>query len=166
MTATDRILAWLRDAMDAAQRGAEAATPGPWAPKAADPGDDEVYTRHDGEHGDLVGDVVAYVRGQEFRRPSGQRLANMHLIATHADPDAVLCRIAADRKLLDDLLAETHDVVEDCWYTCAAATEEADGGETCDDNRRGKPCDCGRDARVTRRVQLLAEAWGWAEAAS
>lgn len=80
------------------------------------------------------------------------------------DPAATLRRIAADRKLIADLLAEPHEVVEgDCWYTCAAATEKHDGGTTCDDTRLGKPCDCGRDARVERRVCLIAEGWGWTE---
>lgn len=84
-------------------------------------------------------------------------------IAQH-DPVSVLRRVNADRALLADLLAERHEVVDgDCWYTCVAATEERDGGENCDDDRRGGPCDCGRDARVGRRVRLLAEAWGWEE---
>lgn len=162
MTDRDHMLSWLRDAMGAAQRDAEAATPGPWAPKTEDPGDDEVYTLHDGEHGDLVGDVVAHVRGQEYRGKSGQTLANMHLIANHADPDAVLRRIATDRKLLDDLLAERHDdSEEDVWYACATLTDD-DGDPVCPDETRAPgPCDCGRDARVARRVRLLAEAWGW-----
>ena len=76
-------------------------------------------------------------------------------IARH-DPARVLREVAAKRALLDDLLASRHDVVEDCWYTCAAATEEHDGGETCDASRRGGPCDCGRDARIQRYARLLA----------
>ena len=89
--------------------------------------------------------------------------ANLRHITLN-DPHSVLRRIAAERRLLDDLNSEKHEVVEgDCWYTCAAATEERDGGETCDDSRTGAPCDCGRDARVQRRVRLLAEGWGWTE---
>lgn len=78
---------------------ARAATPGPWVPKDEDPADDEVYTTHDGEHGDLVGDPVAYVRGGYGRDP-GDPAANINLIATMADPVDVLRRIAADRKAL------------------------------------------------------------------
>lgn len=64
---------------------------------------------------------------------------------------------ATHRTLLADLLAERHLVNEgDCWYTCAAATQERDGGETCDDDRSGKPCDCGRDTRLESRLRLLA----------
>jgi hypothetical protein len=77
-------------------------------------------------------------------------------------PAAVLRRIAADRKLLDDLLAEKHHVCIDSWYTCPAATEERDGG-TYAETTGGGSCDCGRDERVQRRVRLLAEGWGWEE---
>ncbi|RCH70466.1 hypothetical protein DT019_02975 [Streptomyces sp. SDr-06] len=144
------MLAWLRDAMDAAQRDAEAATPGPWAPKAADPGDDEVYTEHDGEHGDLFGEVVAYVRGQEYRGKSGRTLANMRLIATHADPNAVLRRIAADRKLLE---LHADDGCHDCT-TCAKEGEETNELGCAFHQPLPYPCDT---------VRLLAEAWGWTE---
>jgi hypothetical protein len=71
-------------------------------------------------------------------------------------PPNVLADLDAKLALLDDLLAERHDVVEDCWYTCAAATEEQDGGETCNEARQGGPCDCGRDSRVNRRLRILA----------
>jgi hypothetical protein len=72
------------------------------------------------------------------------------------EPARVLREIDAKRQLLADLSAEQHEVVDDCWYTCAAATDERDGGETCDDTRRGGPCDCGRDKRVARRLRLFA----------
>lgn len=80
-------------------------------------------------------------------------------IATEPAPDPdVIADLDAKLALVDDLLAERHEVVDgDCWYTCAAATGERDGGETCDDNRLGGPCDCGRDARVNRRLAILAQ---------
>lgn len=71
-------------------------------------------------------------------------------------PDRIRAECESKRALITDFLAETHEVVEDCWYTCAAATEEHDDGQTCDDKRRGGPCDCGRDARVNRRLRALA----------
>lgn len=148
MTDTDRMLVWLRGVMDAAQRDAEAAGGDVW--RRQDHPSDTVAVY------DSKGEPVMYGEGL----PTEEQQA--HIVRN--GPAAVLRRIAADRKLLDDLLAERHHVNEgDCWYTCAAATEEADGGETCDDKRRGKPCDCGRDMRVARRVRLLAEAWGWTE---
>jgi len=74
------------------------------------------------------------------------------------EPAAVIAVLDAKLALIDDLLAEQHEVIQgDCWYTCAAATEERDGGETCDDGRHGGPCDCGRDARVRRRLAILAQ---------
>jgi hypothetical protein len=71
--------------------------------------------------------------------------------------------VAADRQILDDLIGERHQVVEDDWYTCPAATVERDGGDCSDENRIGDPCSCGRDERVKRRVRLLAEGYGWTE---
>ncbi|MGW5477689.1 DUF6221 family protein [Streptomyces sp. NPDC004008] len=152
MTTPDRMLAWLREAMDAAQRDAESATPGPWEPEGDDPTDDIVLTVHDAEHGDLIGNTVAHVRG------GNATTANMRHIARH-DPAAVLRRIAKDRELLNDLLAEKHHVVEDPAYTCPAATTERDGGQ----NYQQGPCDCDRDTRVQRRVRLLAEGYDWTE---
>lgn len=85
--------------------------------------------------------------------------ADDRTVANHIvewDPARALLEIEAKRQLLADALAEKHVVVEDCWYTCPAATEERDGGETCNDAEGGKPCNCGRDARVERRLRLLA----------
>lgn len=81
-------------AIEARERLARAATPGPWAPdEGEDPYDDEVYTVHDGEHGDLVGEVVAFARG-------GDRQHANQLHIAHNNPDAVLRRCAADRRIL------------------------------------------------------------------
>ena len=69
----------------------------------------------------------------------------------------VLAEVAAKRAILDEITGWRHEVVDgDCWYTCAAATEDRDGGETCDEGRQGSPCDCGLDARRDRLVRLLA----------
>jgi hypothetical protein len=79
--------------------------------------------------------------------------------ARHAakwQPKRVLVEIQAKRALLDRVLSEKHLVATDCWHTCAAATTERDGGETCDEDREGKPCDCGRDARVDWWLRVLA----------
>lgn len=136
-------LAFLRDAMDEAEAVAQAIM---W----------------DGSGNKLTWELAASatidVGGDDFG--TGDRTIANHVVAH--DPATVLRRIAADRKLLADLLAEKHQVVDgDCWYTCTAATEEHDGGENCDDNRHGDPCDCGRDTRVHRRIQILAESYGW-----
>lgn len=148
MTATP--LDFLRTTLDAAEKDALAATPGPWE---QDPQ----------RVGSLASAEYWYVVDCTGAHPSKENAAH---IARH-DPAAVLRRITADRELIADLLAERHYVSDgDCWYTCAAATEERDGGQSCDDERRGKPCDCGRDDRVNRRVRRIAEGWGRTEGVS
>lgn len=120
---------------------AEAASPGPWHANA--------------EHDEVVAaDGITVADG--FALSSRQLRATVDHIAAN-DPEDVIADCDAKLALLDDLLAERHEVVEDPWYTCSAATEEHDGGRCCDDNRRGNPCDCGRDARITRRLAILAQ---------
>ncbi|WP_097982808.1 DUF6221 family protein [Streptomyces sp. f150] len=62
-------------------------------------------------------------------------------------PGAVLADLDAKLALLEDLLTEGHAALRP-------------GGSTevyCDaDYGTGGPCDCGRDARVTRRLRILA----------
>lgn len=75
------------------------------------------------------------------------------------DPAATLARVEALRALVADIEAERHVVIEDdCWYTCAVATDARDGGSTC---REDPPetCDCGRDWRVARRLRHVAAIW-------
>lgn len=140
-------LAFLRATLDTAQAVAEAAAKRAWSPHWEY--DDMVHEIRDLKNGNTLANVYFHEIGK-------------HVEATN--PASVLRRIAAERRMLDDLLAERHHVNDgDDWYTCAAATEDRDGGETVDDTRRGKPCDCGRDARVNRRVQTMAEGWGWKE---
>lgn len=59
---------------------------------------------------------------------------------TPADwPDAAVAEMLAP-------LRRKHFVLdEDRWYTCPAATDERDGGHTCNDNPEGV-CACGADA--------------------
>ncbi|MFC9268943.1 DUF6221 family protein [Streptomyces zhihengii] len=78
-------------------------------------------------------------------------------IAAH-DPAAVLADLDAKLALLAELLAERHERnEEDHWYSCAALTDE-EGNVLCfDESRAPGPCDCGRDARVNRRLRLLAQ---------
>ncbi|MFD5491599.1 DUF6221 family protein [Streptomyces sp. NPDC127091] len=104
--------------------------------------------RYPGRIEDERGHPVVYDEGS----PSEEQAA--HIVAN--DPEDVIADLDAKLALVDDLLAERHEVVDDCWYTCAAATEAHDGGETCNDGRLGGPCDCGRDARVNRRLAILA----------
>lgn len=140
---------FLTAALARAEGTAWAATPGPWEPEGDDPTDDEVYTVHDGEHGDLVGNPVAYVRSGMWAPDPGRTQANMQLIASHADPAAVLRRVAVDRQLLHG-----HKPVRGTAYT-EYGLESMDKCALCDarnDANRPWPC---------RTVRLLAEGWGW-----
>lgn len=106
-------VAYLRNAWQQAAELAGAATPGPWETEGDDPTDDEVMTVHDGEHGDWVGGIVAFVRSGAWGRPEeGRTQANMCLIADHAAPDTVLRRVEAERAVL-----EACDTVLSGWYS-------------------------------------------------
>ncbi len=149
-----RMVVWLRETLDAAQEDAEAATCGPWHVTEYVAGSDYGF---DAGVGTAPGEVD--VVGHGYEGGGCERVQDARHIARHS-PVAVLRQIAADRELLDDLLAETHHVLhEDSWYRCSAANR---AGERYNDQR----CDCGRDDRVERRVRLLAEGWGWTEARS
>lgn len=120
---------------------AEAASPGPWH---ANEEHDEV----------LAADGITVADG--FALSGRQLRATVDHIAAN-DPADVIADCDAKLALIDALLAERHEVVGDPWYTCAAATEEHDGGETCNEDWLGRPCNCGRDARVNRRLAILAQ---------
>lgn len=151
MTDTDRMLVWLREVMDAAQADAEAATIGPWHGTEYVAGSDYGFGAGVGTAPGEV-DVV----GHGYEGGGCERVQDARHIARH-DPAAVLRRIAADRKLLDDLLTEKHHVLaEDSWYRCSASNRAGDRGNEA-------KCNCGRNERVQRRVRLLAEAYGWTE---
>lgn len=93
----------------------------------------------------------------------GSRAINNYL--SLIDTEAVLKDIEAKRALLDLMASRRHHVEEDCWYTCAAATEERDGGECSNDARRGGPCDCGRDSLEQQVALTMAQIYagrpGW-----
>jgi hypothetical protein len=75
------------------------------------------------------------------------------------DARRVLADCTARRRIIEAANGWRHEVVEDCWYTCPAATEDVDGGECCDDARRGTACDCGRDRRVAVVLSALASVY-------
>jgi hypothetical protein len=127
----------LREAMDAAQRDAEAAAERAWSPHW--------------EYDELVHEIRDLNNGNTLATIYHPEIGAF-VVAN--SPAAVLRRIAADRKMLGDLLAEKHDVCEDSWYSCLAA---ADNG----DRDGNQDCTCGRDERVERHVSNLAEGWGW-----
>lgn len=86
-------------------------------------------------------------------------------IARH-DPARVLRDVESARALAAEITAIPHEYVEgDSWFSCSQArtewSEDAEPGSGCsDDTRAGKPCDCGRDAKVARMLALIAARWG------
>jgi hypothetical protein len=126
----DDLVAKVLAAIEAKEAKAGAATPGPWKAEGDDLTDDEVYSVHDGEHGDLVGDVVAYARGEH-----GRQVSNMVHIADN-DPVDVLRRCAKDREIVAE-----HSTP---W---TAAYE----GTVCNVCLDGWPC---------KTMRLLAEGYG------
>lgn len=57
-----------------------------------------------------------------------------------------------------DVLAELHLRVEgDEGYSCAQARDQDDLWSRVNDLRAAGPCDCGRDERVRRRLEMMAE---------
>lgn len=83
-------------------------------------------------------------------------------------PERALRRAEATRALVAEILAEGHYSDESGYYSCSQARdwvfEEAPApGSGCSDRERaGKPCDCGRDAGVARKLGIIASEWGTA----
>lgn len=98
MTDTDRMLAWLREAMDAAEQIARAACEGA-----------EGRWHHLGDQhgGSVAGDHEGYHVAYDEGYPTLEQATH---IARH-DPAAVLRRITADRQILDDCDDVLHDFV-------------------------------------------------------
>lgn len=141
------MVVWLREAMDAAQRDAEAADavdPAPWTVEIGEAGSPE--RPRPGAPGTSAG-MIKDAQGDDLWECEGtETLCMTSASAKHAarhDPAAVLRRIAADRKTLDD---------------CMKAVEVA---------RRYKeddPSSWSPWSRLAyRTIRNLAEAWGWTE---
>lgn len=83
----------------------------------------------------------------------------------HFDPRRMLQEIEGARKLVAEAKATPHLYVEgDSWFSCSQAVvwgdEDTEPGSGCsDEERAGKPCDCGRDAKVRRQIRLIALRW-------
>lgn len=81
------------------------------------------------------------------------------------DPKRRLQAAKTTRDLVAAILTEGHQYVDgDPWFSCSQAAEpgedDSEPGSACaDDERRGKPCDCGRDARVAHLLGIIASEW-------
>jgi hypothetical protein len=87
-------------------------------------------------------------------------------VARH-DPARALRHVKAVRELVASILAEGHYSDESGYSSCSQAREwtrtgeeAAPPGSGCSDRERaGKPCDCGRDAVVARRLGIILSEW-------
>ena len=142
MTDTDRMVVWLRETMDAAQRDAEAAAARAWSPHWEY--DELVHEIRDLNNGNTLAtiyhpEIGAYVAAN--------------------GPAAVLRRIAADRKMLD-LHTAPHTVVELAVEPVGELfCGECDG--PCTHKGEAECAICGQDG--CDAVRLLAEGYGWKE---
>ncbi|MFC1435699.1 DUF6221 family protein [Streptacidiphilus sp. N1-3] len=134
MTDTDILAATIRRGLDALAATAQA---------AADETDPDWHAGGTAE-GRGPDTESVYLGGLEVDLGVGE--ATPEHVANH-DPRRVPARVARERRLLDLLLAEKHQVTEDPLYT---PPRERDGG------RRT----CGRDARVAAYLAVLADACG------
>ena len=94
------LAAWLRLAILVRRDVAMKATPGPWEFEGDDATDDELFTVHDGEHGDLIGQPVAFTRGRQVA--NGQHMAMN-------DPRDVIARCEAELAIMDEHAPEWID---------------------------------------------------------
>ena len=90
------------------------------------------------------------------------------MIAAHIaryDPARALRNVSSTRRLVAEVTAMPHLYVEgDSWFSCSQAVsewrpDEGPGSGCSDEKRAGKPCDCGRDAKVGRMLGIVAGRW-------
>jgi Family of unknown function (DUF6221) len=135
--------------LDEDERVAKVATDGPWIMDGMSVrGRDRIY--HGGSAGAIL--VIRHTWPQEAA----------HIVRNA--PDRVLRRVRATRDLVAAILAERHDYNDgDEFYSCSQAAEPGTDGEPgsgcANDERAGKPCDCGRDMRVARLLGIIASEW-------
>lgn len=130
---------------EATALAAQAGTPPPWKATGED-----ILSAADDPH--WRGTCAANANGAEAAH-----------IVRH-DPGRALAEAASTRKLAAEILAIPHEYVEgDEWYSCAQAPLPGEGNEPgsgcSDEDRRGGPCDCGRDSRVEAMLRAVAERW-------
>jgi hypothetical protein len=85
-------------------------------------------------------------------------------VAEMSDPASVLSDVSQTRSLVAEILSWPHDYNDsDPYYSCSQAVEPGDDtappGSGCTNENAGKPCDCGRDARVLRMLKIIAGRW-------
>lgn len=146
MADDDQMVVWLRAAMDTAEKAAHAAPADPITSMARKFEVDSLRLKAELEQG--KSDRIPYDQGQRdaLHWASVVLPERMRPLSLH-DPAAVLRRIAADRKTLDEHAENPYDL----GY-CRTCTEHEDGWAV--PVAAGHPC---------ATIRNLAEAWGWTE---
>ena len=131
---------WITQQIDAAERAAEAATPGPW--------------KYETDDDTVVAEAGTVARRWDYVRSGSavQIEADMKLIIAHADPTAVLRRWTADRKILAE-----HKPRASSWYDYYACEGCGyDGADYCSEPMVSHTNDC-------PTLLALAEGYGLTE---
>ena len=136
------------DENEAAAKAAQLRFPGPWdrlvTPDSPLPSAVSLYDSRDESFGVIRGSYAAE-----------------HIV--RHDPARVLREVEAGRARIAGLLRRPPDFnPSDEHYSCSqAVSDESDepGSGCSDPDRRGQPCDCGRDASIERMLRIDAAIW-------
>lgn len=79
-------------------------------------------------------------------------------------PAKAVREIETTRLLIAEILSMPHTYIDgDTWFSCSQAVRDSgdqEPGSGCaDEDRAGKPCDCGRDRRVGRMLGSIVSRW-------
>jgi hypothetical protein len=85
-----------------------------------------------------------------------KRLTAFVIESIDEDTATSLPEVAMRKQIVNLALSLKHDVHDDSWHTCPAATKERDGGECGRDNMRGGPCECHVSEIQARLLTVLA----------
>lgn len=157
MTAVDERLAWLTATLDTIEATAEAAIPCRQIDWPEPPTGEWI---HDDDATGIVEDASGQIVVYDESAPTASQAAH---IALH-DPRSTLAWVEADQKMLAEVMAWRHDYNDaDTYYSCSQAAntwqDDRSPGSGCDDEeRKGKPCDCGLDRRRAVLVDALLAA--------
>ena len=166
---TSDMLSWLRHQIEHRKTLAEAATKSrrtgaPSNPQLLEDGGHWTYTDGDdcvksappGQPSNYG--VVGASCGCCTREAEGRPVDLAHIAAN--DPADTIARCAAELAELDAIEAIPHQrVIDDEWFSCSQARDEYGALSCYNDDRKGGPCDCGRDAFVDRMTR--AKAYGY-----
>ena len=145
----DDLAAFLEARLDDDERIARACPPWPWRLEEDEP-DPDYPPPHDGHRRGALFDADV-LRPSVVFSDRYDEVGPQHDHAVRHDPARVLDEVDAKRRLIGDLLATEHLLANRDTYGCRAVSDREG-----DNTPSGKPCSCGRDEAVRRRLGLLA----------